>query len=557
MQTPERRSQLANAAFASLFAVVLTAAATIALLRVPSGLPFLLDPDEQSFVKPAVHILTQGNINPHWFGHPGTVTIYLMSIAFAIYGRLGMAVGWFSGLKKFVAFYSYDPSSFHLIGRVLIVVSFLLSLIALFQLSRTVTNRWIGLLSVLCLTLVPTYASLSAAIRTDIQQTIFVLLTVLFTVRIVRTGGTANYLIAAAMVGVGSAIKYPTAALALVIVIATAIRIAAEPYAWKGEIGRLCLAGVVSVIALFCSSPYLFLDYPQTLRDLFQEARPYHLGATSKGFLSAIVFYLTDPLAGLTMWALPLSLLGTIRILQTRDRALWILLISPVVYLTFISLYHLQWARWSAPLAPFLALFSALGVEFIYRNARHVAPPALVSTALVVLCALWLRVPALSVARSIERARATPAIAKSQSWVLQHIPPGSRIFVERYTAQLPRRVYHLYAERGRRIVRLKQTSKLVIPIGALGDLSNLNEIRTRKIEFVLLGSDYTRRRAEPAAQAAAIAKYKQFFAMAHRIGPSAIQAYKVDRRRAMADPTNAGSNGNRMQTGTIPFVGLR
>ena len=44
------------------------------------GLPYLYDPDEHFFVDPAVRIVTTGDLNPHWFGHPGSTVIDLLGL---------------------------------------------------------------------------------------------------------------------------------------------------------------------------------------------------------------------------------------------------------------------------------------------------------------------------------------------------------------------------------------------------------------------------------------------------------------------------------------------
>jgi hypothetical protein len=36
----------------------------------------LQEPDESAFVRPAVRIAATGDLNPQWFGHPGSTVIY-------------------------------------------------------------------------------------------------------------------------------------------------------------------------------------------------------------------------------------------------------------------------------------------------------------------------------------------------------------------------------------------------------------------------------------------------------------------------------------------------
>src|SRR5690242_17232453 len=60
--------------------VACVAAATVAALAFGlDGFPTLADAvhkDEQFFVQPAVRMVAQGSLDPQWFGHPGSTTIY-------------------------------------------------------------------------------------------------------------------------------------------------------------------------------------------------------------------------------------------------------------------------------------------------------------------------------------------------------------------------------------------------------------------------------------------------------------------------------------------------
>ena len=59
--------------------------------------PYFYDPDEPLFVIKAVELLTDGTLNPRWFGHPGTTTIYLTSLTSLAVIGWGFVVGDQSG----------------------------------------------------------------------------------------------------------------------------------------------------------------------------------------------------------------------------------------------------------------------------------------------------------------------------------------------------------------------------------------------------------------------------------------------------------------------------
>src|SRR3990172_9215652 len=86
------------------------------------GLPHLYDPDEPFFVDTAIRFVTTGDLNPHWFGHPGSTVMYLLGLAYFVYWLLGYQLGWFPDLQSFAALFFTDPTNFYLIGRTLMIV---------------------------------------------------------------------------------------------------------------------------------------------------------------------------------------------------------------------------------------------------------------------------------------------------------------------------------------------------------------------------------------------------------------------------------------------------
>ena len=77
------------------------------------GLPHLYDPDEPVFVEHALQILQTGDWNPHWFGHPGTTTIYMNAILYRIIGGIGTALGRYDNWGQFCYTYHVDPTAFY------------------------------------------------------------------------------------------------------------------------------------------------------------------------------------------------------------------------------------------------------------------------------------------------------------------------------------------------------------------------------------------------------------------------------------------------------------
>jgi hypothetical protein len=73
------------------------------------GLPGLDDPDELMFEMGAIRMLSHATLNPGWFGHPATTTMYgLALVNISVFG-VGHLAGWYPTLKSFGAAVYADP----------------------------------------------------------------------------------------------------------------------------------------------------------------------------------------------------------------------------------------------------------------------------------------------------------------------------------------------------------------------------------------------------------------------------------------------------------------
>ena len=64
--------------------LILLVALAWRLNNIGFGLPSMYDPDEPIFMIKALHLLADGTLNPGWFGHPGSTTIYLVALIDAL-----------------------------------------------------------------------------------------------------------------------------------------------------------------------------------------------------------------------------------------------------------------------------------------------------------------------------------------------------------------------------------------------------------------------------------------------------------------------------------------
>ena len=193
-------------------------------------------------------------------------------------------------------------------------------------------------------------------------------------------------------------------------------------------LGILLAAGLASIVAAFLTGPYLFLSFRDVLADVAKEARPTHLGATSKGFLWSLWYYLATAAPAALGWgACILAAVGALLSLRRPLGAVTLAFV--VVYLLFISSLNLVWYRWFLPIVPFSALFVAVSVEKIdqWASSRRSRLRFAALMIPVVLLAPTL-FSGLGVARTRALDRDTRVAALE--WVERTLPKGSRVLME-------------------------------------------------------------------------------------------------------------------------------
>ena len=414
----------------ALLCFILIAALLFRLDGLAFGLPALLDPDEPIFVLTALKLLRGHTLNPGWFGHPGTTTIYALALVEVATFGVWTATGRFASAQAFAQAIYADPGIIFLPGRIFILVCGLITIVLAAVIARRLFGPRIALLTALLLAIDPVHIRYSQIIRTDMHATVLVLLEVLAALAIVERGRVRSYLLAALCCGFAVATKWPAGACAAAVLGATALRVSDRRDAAGTALRDLMMFGVASVAALFVASPYLFLDIATVIDNLHGEKRPYHLGATGFGFVGNLGWYVSGPfvtalgLAGLgfAAWGL------WIGARRSRSFAAVVLPVF-VVFLVMISAQALIWERWVVPILPFLTIAAALGIVSAAEALQARFGTVAFRAALVVGTAA-VAVPTLITARAQAAERRTDTRLLAGAWAKAHIPPGSVVTVE-------------------------------------------------------------------------------------------------------------------------------
>lgn len=423
--TQARNAGRKSGLVSGLLLLILIAATMWRLFGVKFGLPALNDPDEPLFMMTAFDMLRNQTFNPGWFGHPGTTTLYCISLICLAVGGMGLVTGRFDSMESFATAVYADPGIVFLPARLFIVLCGVACVLLTYRLGKRLGDARLGLFAATFLSWNAIHIEYSQIVRTDMQASVFMLLCTLSALSIGQEGKMRDYVLAGLFVGLATATKWPAALIALNPLCAWSWRAAHGPRDW-----RLLALFLLSALVTLCAvSPYLLLDYPTVLRDLSGEARPIHPGATGGGFLSNLAWYVAHPLAAsVGIDGLALALFGLVWA-PLKDRW-WLVAVLPgaIGFLVAICAQALFWERWIVPVLPFILLAAAyalcrLGDFLRWRLGRR----GLIAE-LLVFAILLVPMTETSRTRATERTHDTRQIASG--WIRAHTSRASTLLVE-------------------------------------------------------------------------------------------------------------------------------
>lgn len=506
-----------------LLALILVSALLLRLDEIGFGFPALYDPDEPVFEMLAVHLLRDHTLNPGWFGHPGTTTIYsltLINIAIYVFGLLSHQ---FTSISNFATAVYLDPSLLFLPGRVFITASGVVCVWLTFRIGQRLFGDRVGLLAAAILAVDPTHIQFSQLIRTDVHATVFMLAGVLSAIEIGRHGRLRSYMWAGIFTGLATATKWPGAAVMFCIMGACGRRMVAVPSDRARQARWLGVALGVAFATLVLVSPYLLLDLATLLRDVRGEADPTHVGANGGDFAYNLGWYLSHPLHNsLGPLGEALVVLGLFAGSNRNRLLLACVLPGPVIFLVVICAHSLVWARWIVPLLPYAAILVAVAVDTVARRVGQRTRPAWAGLGFAAV-AIGLLAPALATDRSqaVERGHDTRALASA--WARAHIAPGSTVVVEHAAFDLMRQPWRLMFPIGdggcvdvRRVlggaVRYSKIGAMRRSSAAV-DLGSVDpaKLGTCKADWII-AANYGRYLDEAPRYAREIAQYQRLFA---------------------------------------------
>ncbi|GAA0731561.1 glycosyltransferase family 39 protein [Sphingomonas trueperi] len=501
--------------------LLLVVALWLRLSSIGFGLPALNDPDELMFELGAIRMLRGHTLNPGWFGHPATTTMYVLAVVNVLVFLGGWLCGRFASVEAFGTAVYGDPSWIILPGRLAMTVFAIGTIVLTYRLAKRLAGTEVGLLSAAILVLSPVHITYSQIIRSDMMACFFMLMAMLAALNIAERGRWRDHVLAAFWLGCAIITKWPFALSFLAIAGGIWLYRRSGAISTRASLVRLVATGLLGLCFCALLSPYLVLDHATVVRNLTGESQVRHLGSTGGPLWFNAGWYLTGPLrTGLSVVGLLLLLPGIAAAVRRPPIAM---LILPLLCSFFVVLcaQTMVWERWAMPVLPLCAILIAFGLCSL---AAWVGPRWRVAVGVVAAGAVAVPLFLTSLAQARERMHDTRQ--QASAWAVAHIPAGSTVLVEHFAFDLLPQPWHFLfpmAEAGCVDAAAKLRGKIGYgPIDqARGARANVDygtvapgKRDTCRADFAIL-TQYERYKAERSAFPEEYAAYRDYVARGH------------------------------------------
>jgi len=404
-------------------------------------LPYTYEIDEPFFVTPAVNMAATGNMNPGWFGNPGSTVIYPLAASIHIWRGVADDVPLLRPNPGLRRLFERNFANFYLLGRYLSTAYAVWSVPLIYLLGKRLFNEWTCLVAGFLFAFYPLAVSHAQYVRTDSAATFFGLLSLWLCLGAYDRPTHLNHVLAGAAIGLSISSRYFMVVLVPFLLLLDLHLLLQRPgNVQSRQIVSAALTGTaVAILAFAATTPYFFLDLDTARADIFREARPEHLGADGLTRPGNFLWYLTQAIPEAISWLqVALVILGVTLAWREKKNKQIALAGFVLLFLAGISLSALHWTRWTIQILPVLALFAASAIVSISNQL----PPSLRLnprwfSSLVILDAFIATAqPAYGLILMDIRQSNPSTRVLARGWISEHIPPRSKIALEWYTAPL-------------------------------------------------------------------------------------------------------------------------
>ena len=391
------------------------------------GLPYFNYPDEGRYTGLAINMLDDFDFNPHYFINPPLLT-YILAGLNVLYFIIGKIFGLFSSPKHFADLLVAGtlPISPLLLSRIFIALLGTTTCFFLYKIGKKLFNKSVGVISCALLAFSLLHIKESHIAVNDVAATFFMIISFNCIVNVYTRGRLKDSILSGVFVGMSIAIKYNVGLIIIPLVVAHLLSSNIK----DGRIKKLMYSLCICFTTFFLCCPWILLDYKHFFKDFLYQAKLGGVLWAGSSPESSYIKYLKTFFWGYGLIPFGFFIAGTIFLWKERTK-FFILLSFPLVYYLFLGKLKLFFIRFAVPMIPFLCLISAYGIfRFSYSFTSAKRKLLAILTLLAICQGIF-----FSIKYDYLLTKGDTRII-ARNWIIDNIPPHSKIFVEWYGPNL-------------------------------------------------------------------------------------------------------------------------
>ncbi|MEK6936805.1 MAG: phospholipid carrier-dependent glycosyltransferase [Nanoarchaeota archaeon] len=320
--------------------------------------------------------------NPRYFASPGFV-IYIFMIAYSFLFIFLYLIGKVNSANEFRNLFEtdviFDNVAFHLLGYLIIILFSIIGVVFTYLIAYKLTRkRSISFLAGLFLATSLLWVTNSHLLTVNIPYAAIVTGTIFLVLKFVKEKelNKKHLIILGIALGVSCSTKYNG-------FLVSSIIFAPMIYSYWGKfkllLKHILIIGLTATFVFVVFNPYIFLDY-ETFKG-YNEIQKNSLSKGWYGFESETRYtfkeHITQSLYfGYGLFPLILALIGVLYVIISKEiniTAKITIIVFPLIFYFVMGLSKSLLYRYMLPVFPLLAVFSGLGVYFLYLNLTKLA----------------------------------------------------------------------------------------------------------------------------------------------------------------------------------------
>lgn len=399
-----------------------------------------IQPDEFLSVSIPVNMLLRNRLNPGFFNYPS----FIINTNYVLLRLTGAAEGWSLAQREGYNLRAYADFSLYVFSRMYSVFGSMVTVACAYAISRIVAGRYAaicaGLLVAVSYTLVLHAHYIKPASLATGWMMLAVWACVASLVARCQRERSRMVLAAAIFTGLAATTRYNAAAVAIIVLLTGLLELYRNPS--RRVLRRIALSWLLIPLVFVLCSPYTLRDFESFWRDFSNIVAQYQVpGQVADYFLVdhwTGFAYLSLYIGVFSLGAPALIAAGFAFVSAWPERGsqffarnsagLLVLLIAPMVLAYALVVMRTirpgHTDHMLIPILPFIAILSAVGVDWIVRRLK--APPRI--TMPVVALILIIQPLVLSV-QVVEMFSQPDTRQLMLQWIHEHIPRGSSFFL--------------------------------------------------------------------------------------------------------------------------------